>query len=353
MKTLKILLIIAIYLLAIKAKGQIVPNVTIENPVNYKNLQIFYLISNDKLIDKEYLSLSKALEKQYVKVYETGNVQELSVRNSSEKYVYINSGDIVKGGQQDRTIRFDMIIPPKSGKIPLYSFCVESGRWQQRGKENSDEFSENTKVLSSRKLKVAAKYQQDQSSVWSGVAEQQEKLNDKASELKGGNIEVRAGNSESSLQLTLENKDINELIALYKSKLNRSPNNAIGFAYAINGEIYSVDIYNSTHLFKSYLDKLLESAIVEAISEYSDEKLFEATKSDVYKLISSEQFKLESANEVNSITIFETYKTDKALKFITKDKSINSEWIHMNYIQIDEADISDSSENQLIQQRQR
>lgn len=353
MKTLRFLLIIAIYFSAINAKGQMLPNVTIENPVYYKNLQVFYLVSNDKLVDKEYLSLSEAIEKKYVTVFETGNVQELSIKNSSEKYVYINSGDIVKGGQQDRTIRFDMIIPPKSGKIPLYSFCVESGRWQQRGKEDSNEFSENTKVLSSRKLKVAAKYKQDQSSVWSGVAEQQEKLNNKASELKGDNVDVRSGDSESSLQLTLENKDINELIALYKSKLNRPPNKAIGFAYAINGEVYSIDIYNSKHLFNSYLDKLLESAIVEAISEYSDEKLFEAKKSDVQKLMASDKFKLESVDEVNSITIFETYKTDKALKFITKDKSINSEWIHINYIQIDEAEISNSSVNQYNQQRLR
>ncbi|MFC2103957.1 ARPP-1 family domain-containing protein [Bacteroidota bacterium] len=353
MKTLKLLLVIALYFSAIKVEGQTLPNVAIKDPVYYKNLQVFYLTSNDKLVDKEYLSLSEAIEKKYVTVYETGSVQELSIKNNSEKYVYINSGDIVKGGQQDRTIRFDLIIPPKSGKIPLYSFCVESGRWQQRGNEESKEFSENTKVLSSRKLKIAAKYKQDQSSVWSGVAEQQEKLNDKASELKGGNVEVRSDNSASSLQLTLENKDINELIVLYKTKLNKVPSNAIGFAYAINGEVYSIDIYNNIHLFKSYLDKLLESAIVEAISEYSDEKLFEAKKSDVQVLITSDQFKLESKNEVNSITIFETYKTDKALKFITRDKTINSEWIHMNYIQFDEAEISDKSVNQINQQRQR
>jgi ARG and Rhodanese-Phosphatase-superfamily-associated Protein domain len=353
MKTLKVLLIIAIYFIAIKANGQLVPNVTVENAVYYKNMQVYYLTSNERLVDKEYLSLSEALEKGLVKVYETGNVQELSIKNSSEKYVYINSGDIVKGGQQDRTIRFDMIIPPKSGKIPLYSFCVESGRWQQRGNEDSEEFTENTKVLSSRKLKVAAKYKQDQSSVWSYVAEQQDKLNEKASELKGDKIEVRAGNSESSLQLTLENEDINELIDLYKSGLNKAPTNAIGFAYAINGEIYSIDIYNSTHLFKSYLDKLLESAIVEAISEYSDELLFQNKKSDVHKLISSDQFKLESSEDVNSITIFETYKTDKALKFITKDKSINSKWIHMNYINIDETEITSSSLDQYNIQRQR
>ncbi|MFC2151102.1 ARPP-1 family domain-containing protein [Bacteroidota bacterium] len=351
MKTLKSLLIIALYFLAIQVEAQTLPNVAIKDPESYKNLQIFYIISNEKLVDKEYLSLSEALEKKYVTVYETGNVQELSIKNSSDKYVYINSGDIVKGGQQDRTIRFDLILPPKSGKIPLNSFCVESGRWQQRGNEESEEFTENTKVLSSRKLKVAAKYMQDQSSVWSGVAEQQEKLNDKASELKGSNVDVRSNDSESSLQLTLENKDVNELIAIYKSKLNKAPVNAIGFAYAINGELYSVDIYNNTHLFKSYLDKLLEAAIVESISEYLDEKLGKARKSDVQNLIGSNQFKLESIKDVNSITIFETYKTEKALKFVTRDKSINSEWIHMNFIQIDETEILYKSE-QINQQRQ-
>ena len=55
--------------------------------------------------------------------------------------------------------------------------CVENGRWTKRGGEDAANFSANTKVLTSKNLKLAARYGQNQSEVWSGVAEQQTKLN--------------------------------------------------------------------------------------------------------------------------------------------------------------------------------
>lgn len=49
-------------------------------------------------------------------VYETKDVNELSVENRSHKDIYVQSGDIVKGGQQDRVLAVDLIVPPRSGK---------------------------------------------------------------------------------------------------------------------------------------------------------------------------------------------------------------------------------------------
>jgi len=69
----------------------------------------------------------------------------------------IQSGDIVKGGRQDRTMQYDLLVPPKSQKMPLSSFCVESGRW---GKSEVYEIrcglSSSTKSLSGKEMKLAA-----------------------------------------------------------------------------------------------------------------------------------------------------------------------------------------------------
>jgi hypothetical protein len=62
-------------------------------------------------------------------------VNELIVENLSDEEVYIQSGDIVKGGRQDRTLGYDLIVPKKSGKVKITSFCVEHGRWSARGRE--------------------------------------------------------------------------------------------------------------------------------------------------------------------------------------------------------------------------
>ena len=48
------------------------------------------------------MTLREALEQGTVKILETGNVRQLVVRNVGGREVFIQAGDIVKGGKQDR-----------------------------------------------------------------------------------------------------------------------------------------------------------------------------------------------------------------------------------------------------------
>ncbi len=48
----------------------------------------------------------------------------------------IQAGDVVKGGRQDRTIGVGFVLPAKSGRVPIPSFCVEIGRWHRRAAES-------------------------------------------------------------------------------------------------------------------------------------------------------------------------------------------------------------------------
>ena len=104
----------------------------LSGPYIHKNLTIFLIHGKEFAAGKKYLTLGEALEQKKVIVHETGSVNELSVENTGDEDVYIQSGDIVKGGQQDRTIGQDIIIMAHSGKMPLNAFCVEHGRWSQR-----------------------------------------------------------------------------------------------------------------------------------------------------------------------------------------------------------------------------
>ena len=67
-------------------------------------------------------------------MYETGQVNELAIENvSPDRAVFVQAGDIVKGGRQDRVFSQDLVLKPRSGRVPIDAFCVESGRWRQRG----------------------------------------------------------------------------------------------------------------------------------------------------------------------------------------------------------------------------
>ena len=82
-----------------------------------------------------YFTLEQALNQRKVVVHETSQVNELAVQNNSADAVFIQVGDIVKGGNQDRMITNDFILPPYSGKLPIDAFCVEQDRRGRRGSE--------------------------------------------------------------------------------------------------------------------------------------------------------------------------------------------------------------------------
>ena len=126
---------------------------------------------------RNYLPLKEALAQRKVAVYETGNVNELAIENlSQDTDVFIHSGDIVKGGQQDRVFSTDLILPPRSGRTPVESFCVEQGRWSRRGREDGKRFSASDNAIVSKEAKLAIKGSKNQSEVWKSVAGMQDKL---------------------------------------------------------------------------------------------------------------------------------------------------------------------------------
>ncbi|MEO5860257.1 MAG: DUF6569 family protein, partial [Pyrinomonadaceae bacterium] len=237
----------------------------ISAPYTYKNLTIFLIHGKDSTNKKNIITLQEALKLKVFKVYETSEVNELQVENISSQYdVFIQSGDIVKGGKQDRVLAISIIIPARSGRVSIESFCVESGRWEKRKGEDAQQFSSSEERLVSKDLKVAANGERSQSQVWSKVAEAQQRLS------ANTGVDVTANASGSSLQLALENTKVAATTEEYVAKLTaltRGKTDVIGYAFAINGEINSADIYVSNHLFNKLWPKMLKAAAVEAVSE--------------------------------------------------------------------------------------
>src|SRR5215471_7561631 len=101
----------------------------LEGPFTQGNLSVFLVHGTDKIKGQTFITLQEALVQKKVIVRETREVNELSIENISSQEVYVQSGDIVKGGNQDRMMAVDLILPAHSGKIPIAAFCVENGRW--------------------------------------------------------------------------------------------------------------------------------------------------------------------------------------------------------------------------------
>ena len=245
-------------------------NQTLSGPYTHRNLEIFLIHGPDQVAsDREMLTLQEALEQKKVVVHETGNVSELAIEILSDDIdVFVQSGDIVQGGKQDRTITADLVLTPESGKVPLASFCVEAGRWTARDGNAVGSFDSSRNGLSTLDLKRAVKMGY-QGEVWEEVAEAQSRLAENL-----GESGIRAAVSASSLELTLESDKVRGNVEPYLQALAglvEDKDDVVGFAFAINGNINSADIYGSHALFVRLWPKLLRASSVEALTEGSIE----------------------------------------------------------------------------------
>lgn len=301
----------------------------LSGPYTHKNLTVFLVHGKDQS-NKTFLTLQEALAQKKVRVYETKNVNELAIRNLSNQDVYVQAGDIVRGGEQDRMISVDFIVPPRSGRMPIGAYCVESGRWNRRGNEAPATFSSSENFASSKDLKLAAKSAQSQDAVWKNVSTVQAKLTENTT------VEVRSSVSESSLELSVENAKVKETTAAYINALSgilRNKNDVIGYVFAINGKVNSADIYGSRALFAKLWPKLIKANAVEALAELQKDLDIKPVSDETVKtfLAESEQ-PAPSAKDVTGRVKLVTREDDKNAFYETQDRSQRDGWVHRNYI---------------------
>ncbi len=303
---------------------------TVSAPFVHKNLTVYLIYGKDEMAHKNLLTLQEAMEKDLIIVYETSSVNELEVENVSPTYeIFIQSGDIVKGGKQDRVLAVDIILPAKSGRIKISAFCVESGRWTQRKGEDKEKFGSSNDRVVTRDLKLAANLSKSQGEVWKRVAEAQDKLSSNVG------TKVNSAASSTSLQLALENKVVAATMDEYVKKFTSivaGKNNVIGYAFVINGEINSADVYASSALFKKLWPRLLRATAVEAVAELTKGKTFVQLKPETVKgFLDKADGATASEQRVNSRVTTVTRDEKDAVVFESRDDK-QKVVLHKSYV---------------------
>jgi hypothetical protein len=248
----------------------------LSGPAVHGNLAI-YFVHGQSRGGPIPLTLAEALAKKTIEVREIGEVNELQVENKGAEEIFIQAGDIVKGGQQDRVLSVSLVLKPHSGPLKIASFCVEQGRWSARGLEDVAKFSSANAALPSRAAKVemagvppktagadAATVSKRQQEIWKKVTEIQGKLSSSLG------APVAAAPSRTSLQLALENGGLERAQAEYLKELQplgEKDADIVGYVFAVNGKINSADIYPSNGLFRKMWPKLLRASVTEALGE--------------------------------------------------------------------------------------
>ena len=327
----------------------------VTGPVVHENLAI-YLVHGKSAAGPVPLTLGEALARSAVKVHETGNVNELQIENLGNDEVFVQSGDIVKGGQQDRVLTVSLILPQKSGRIPIASFCVEQGRWSARGKEDVKTFATASAVVPSREAKIAMRApvaappadpapvghtrrsdirpaytgsdtSSRQQEVWRSVRQVQDGLSSNLG------TTVNAATSQSSLQLALEHEKLQAAQSAYVAALEPAGEkdaDIIGYVFAVNGKLNSAEIYPSNGLFRKMWPKLLKASITEAIGQKNAGG--EATPmSEAAMAFLDEAMKGPAIEKPLPAQVrLETRTGEKAFYFETRRAS--GAWVHRSYL---------------------
>ncbi len=320
----------------------------IRGPYTHGNLAVYLVLGSGEDPGHPVLTLAEGIERNLVVVHETGNVQQLAIENRSpDSAMYVQAGDIVKGGKQDRVLTVDLLLPPASERLPISSFCVESGRWSRRGSEPPERFHAAHDKLPSKGLKVAAKLGRNQQRVWSEVGDVQGKLagnvdrgrfneSDNNEDYESGN----RGASDSSLQHTMESRAVKESVEACVGNLKplaEGADGAIGFAYAINGEINSAEIYAWPSLFRKLWPPLLKAACVEALAERKKGAPAAAAAPSpeaVAAFLRDAEGGAATEKEVGGRCRMVTREKGTHLLFESRLEDVlgGGEWIHRNYI---------------------
>ena len=229
-----------------------VESLVISKPITYKNLTIFPL-TRKFTPATDYLSLDQAMKNDVLTIREVGSgeVNYVELRNSGNKPVLIMTGEMISGAKQDRMLKDDILIPPKSEWLRVPVYCVEHGRWASV----SPAFKSSGLVVPNA-LRQRARITEKQSAVWDEIAESQDRL---------GIV-----SSTGTAIANYEDEDTKKMIAEYTERFHDMPKlvkNTVGICVATGARIICVDIFASNSLLMKYWDKLLKSYVMDAMNE--------------------------------------------------------------------------------------
>lgn len=234
-------------------------NLAIGKPITYKNLTIFPLTR--RFTPKtEYVTLDEAMKKDWLTIREIGGgeVNFVELRNNGNKVVFIMTGEMISGAKQDRMLKDDVLIPPKSEWLRVPVYCVEHGRWVTV----SPAFK-SSELMVPNALRQRARISENQSEVWDEITASQDRLG----------IVSRTGTAMANY----EDEDTRKEIAEYTERFADMPKlaeNTVGVCVTTGSRIICVDIFANNTLLMKYWNKLLKSYVMDAIHE---------TKSNIHK----------------------------------------------------------------------
>src|SRR5262245_18825116 len=124
----------------------------VTGPAVHQNLSV-YFVHGDRDVGAAPLTLEQAMANGSVKIHETDR-HPVQIENVSGQSVFIQLGELIRGGMQDQVVATTLLLPPNSGKMNLLTICVDPFRSSARDGESAKLFSATGALFPSRMARL-------------------------------------------------------------------------------------------------------------------------------------------------------------------------------------------------------
>lgn len=177
-------------------------------------------------------------------------VNTLQAVNTSTDTIYLMQGEVVVGGQQDRVLAQDVLVPP-GARMDIAAFCVEHGRWSENG---SGQAFTATIGLAAQDVRKAAAVDKEQGRVWERVAD---------------NVAASGASAPSgSYAALLNDAGFQAARERYRERLRDLPEQLPGVVgvVAVSGDrVIGCDVFATEALLRQAYPQLIDAYIAQAL----------------------------------------------------------------------------------------
>jgi hypothetical protein len=244
----------------------------------YENLRLYPIVADEATVAAQasvgnLRTLAEGMQTPGFRITERKNFGReqgnwyngLTVVNKTDQPVFLMSGDVVKGGNQDRVNEEDFIA--MSGSVRNFPvFCVERGRSHYYN-ESAPAAEKKLAAfygfysIASPSVRKAV-YAGNQQEVWNNVAKVTTEHN--ATSSTGTYAQIEAAQGDAANRRTACIQHFNEQLKGHK--------NTVGLVAVCNGKVIGVEIFGHPDLFSRRQQALLHSFAVEALAQPTDKE---------------------------------------------------------------------------------
>ena len=229
-------------------------------PVTHANLTMFPLLGG-AAGEPAYLTLGEALatgQARVTEVSEQGSVPELKLVNGAARPVLLLDGEELVGAKQNRIVNLSILVAAASELVIPVS-CVEAGRWRHESMAFAS--AERAHFARGRARKLAdvsssladsGSRRSDQGSVWEEIS------------LKASRMQAESSTAAAAAMYETHAKRLDDFVQALRPAVEQC-----GAAFAINGRLVGLDLFDARATFAKQAKTLVTSYALDAIDEFA------------------------------------------------------------------------------------